>query len=571
MYISPVANPLPDMTQSKKQHNNRRESFGDAYPPSPKTLRAMQEMDLSIQPADSEGLGDLSNESPPGISMASRRSRTHSSGEDVIMPTRLRTNIQTTPKASQVMHDASSRRALQQPSEDSMDNPFISPGTPPTGIDNMFSTPHTPTTEFEEVPMAPPSSPLQPLQEMTRGIDRELSFVFPTGPGMAGYSDPYAEQAIWNQYFGIPKDGSDGVGNTVSAPGPQVHWPFEPPGLPSQRGPPMPVYATKPQHDMLPQNLHPSLNVPQQLHESHITPHYAPTPTGFYHSNQPPPQPEMHVIPPTPYIGKGKQRAEALPVPPFPTRPSMPSLTSVPSSFPSSSMLSSVSSVPTPISVAPSLQSRAKGKQSDDKDFQDVGPATPTRHEDSEMCEILDQSSGSEGWSPPDKTVSSTGRMKDVVLTEASKAYETMDLALRAITVKHPEISFARLLKSYFKRHNIKSGGANSWNLYEKMHARPTHQKIELARVGCTVDQFNELSLDAQQRIRKDCYRSFVQSYDTMDDCRHALDVFHELCSVEEKEQGTNGVERRKLFNAVVNRMAKVVSLFTVIIIQTSH
>ncbi|KAF7977848.1 hypothetical protein HWV62_2605 [Athelia sp. TMB] len=579
---------LFDMTQSDHQKlslasrsTSRSVSFGDANPPSPKTLHAMQ--NALLDDSESQQMSDLPcepDEPPPPAMPANRKPKARPSDEDKAQqqPTRLRPRIKTTPKASKVMKGASERRSQQQTAvtatasaplslEDPLEDPFVSPRSPATA------------TEPNEFVLAPPSSPALPLPGSFQHESMQMPFVFPDG-GMPGFTNPYTEDALWDQLFHQKPDGGHG-----GAP----QWPPDTLRQPS-RQPPVPVYGTKPlpearitrplpesrmagsesrgagsmYHPYYPMESHrqpsahatfpqtqdnfthyvsyPNPHIPQGHREPEVPPFNGPTA---------PSQLQLRLTPPTPWTekGKGKQRAEDPPQQRSPTPP----VPSPVSPLPPSSLL-----------LRPLSNKVEYDRRSDHGDGVEVAkaPEATTLHgsDESGTLDVPTQSpesNPSERSSPASSPEKSSGRLKDAAMKDVSKAYQDMDAALRELADRH-NVPFARFLKGYFRRHNLKSSGVNSWNIYQKLHSHADHREDELKRLGYTVERFEALDSQAQAKVIRDCYSAFSGSFDDKAECRAVLDMFQSLLAVEDKDLGTTGAQRQKDFNMAANKMERI-------------
>lgn len=526
-----------------------------------------------------------SDELPSPISTSRQRSEPDKQAEQLVTRTRLRATVKTTPNASQSMKDAHQRRAQQTPDDAGTPSkpmfagggtvnmrgasatpfdvdPFMLPSTATTPFEsqdamashspspNLFVSPSTTTTQFgssQENSVAPGSPPFPGRQGET--------FAF-AHPGMAGsFGGPVSSQFtkdIWDDLAFF----SDSSSTNIHTREEQAQWPREPPGLPSRYMPPMPVYATKPQPRLQAHSLHPQrYSEPQHFGLRTAPPHGYPYPVPQSHAEHPPVsphipyagmphayppsphgQPLMHVIPPTPEP-EGNQGAtygnvqvplRQLPVPPPPSM--LRSLTP-------STVGDEVALEPADALAAPSIEEADGTPLGNDE----MGVFSPP---------------SSVAGSPSSGRGAASGRWKDTTVDAAHEVYRAVDTTFRTLSEEH-DVSFARTVKGYLKRHGLKLGGDNRWNTYTQMHRHPEHKKRELERINLTIGEFDALSPVQQQQMRSQSWKAFQNSFDSSAELEYTLELFAEYAAIEEKGKGTTVGRRQKVFNALMRSLAK--------------
>lgn len=188
----------------------------------------------------------------------------------------------------------------------------------------------------------------------------------------------------------------------------------------------------------------------------------------------------------------------------------------------------------------------------------DVEDVTSAHNSDMDVDDVFSLS-GSTDSSPLSGHGATSGRWKDATVHTAGNVYKKMDDLLRTFCAQH-NVPFPRAFKGYVKQHNSKIPGDNPWNTYIKLHAHPDHTTRELARKGFTIDDFNALDSNAQQKLRGKCWKKFQQSFNSPGECQIALELFKELSALEEKDKGTTVGQRQKIFNALINKLSRIVS-----------
>ncbi|KZP04815.1 hypothetical protein FIBSPDRAFT_967813 [Athelia psychrophila] len=161
----------------------------------------------------------------------------------------------------------------------------------------------------------------------------------------------------------------------------------------------------------------------------------------------------------------------------------------------------------------------------------------------------------SDEQAPSSSGGSASGRWKDDTVGAAASVFKDMDELLNQFCATH-EIPFSRAFKTYLKGHSAKAPGENPWNTYTKLHAHQDHKERELARVGYTIEGFQLLDLEEQQKLRARCWKEFQQSFDSPTECNASLDIFRQFSACEDKEKGMSIARRRKLFDGLLNKLA---------------
>ncbi|KZP07589.1 hypothetical protein FIBSPDRAFT_901961, partial [Athelia psychrophila] len=140
---------------------------------------------------------------------------------------------------------------------------------------------------------------------------------------------------------------------------------------------------------------------------------------------------------------------------------------------------------------------------------------------------------------------------------DAASVFKDMDELLNQFCAAH-EIPFSRAFKMYLKGHSVKAPGENPWNTYTKLHTHQDHKERELARVGYTIEGFQLLDSEEQQKLRARCWKEFQQSFDSPTECNASLDIFRQFSACDDKEKGISIARRRKLFDGLLNKLAKM-------------
>lgn len=538
------------MVQNKDAPVPDRRSTSSEYSVSTDTLDAMNSVDLST-PAKSAPDG-----SPPNVSMAKRKPRPGDTPvKNLIQPTRLRSNVRTTPNASRAMKDAHERRAQQTP-ENGIGNDMdsLSDLTPIGDGDPMdpFSSPTTAMSMFEseEIGMAPSSPSVQ-------GQQHPMDFIFPHTNNLsiyAGSSSEFSDPNLFTGFFQESRSDSGASGTY------EQHWNREPPvGLPSRHMlPPTPAYATKPQPAAYGQRLQPvhsqrySSREPQPFAYGMVGPSYEQQ--GYqYHADYP-----SH-----PLGGlRGPLKSPANGMMALPSM-SDPQLTwdGRHAPLPSPSLGQPIMSItpPTPLDKEKRRAVR-EGKQRALPEGEDepsylipqhvTSSPAPTQPQDVEMTGPSSTSEADDG--------AMSGRWKDTTAAASVELYKAMDDLAHAFCREH-RTNFSRTIKGYSKLHNIKVPGGNMWNMYCQMHGHRDYTVDELDRVQMTKSNFDLLSADEQQRVRSRCWAAFQKSFSCKDDCYIALGFFKYVLAFEEKDHGITIARRTKLFNATANSFAHAV------------
>lgn len=152
----------------------------------------------------------------------------------------------------------------------------------------------------------------------------------------------------------------------------------------------------------------------------------------------------------------------------------------------------------------------------------------------------------------------SSGRWKDSALDAAGGTYKEMDRLLRKFCTDH-NLPFTRAFNNYLKQHSTRAPGENPWNTYTKLHAHPDHTARELDRIGYTVEQFDLLRSDEQQKVRGRCWKAFQHNFATPSEYRTALELFNKISAINEKDKGTSVAKRQKVFGALMNKLSRIV------------
>ncbi|KAF7971666.1 hypothetical protein HWV62_20638 [Athelia sp. TMB] len=119
-------------------------------------------------------------------------------------------------------------------------------------------------------------------------------------------------------------------------------------------------------------------------------------------------------------------------------------------------------------------------------------------------------------------------------------------------------LPFDRVLKAFTSRHAFRVPGDNMWNTYAALHTHPDHTARELARVGLTLEQFNQQDKAEQQRTRASCWGAFQKAFDTEGECRVTLELFKEVVGIEQRGKGTTIAKREKAFKAMTAKVARI-------------
>lgn len=276
----------------------------------------------------------------------------------------------------------------------------------------------------------------------------------------------------------------------------------------------------------------------------------------------------MSVTPPTP-VEKSRQKAEDVKTrSPSPSLPLASLLTTVDKGkqraedietrapSPSSSLLQA--------SVPPNRAEKGKGRAVDvdsgvHRSIFAASSPLPASVDDTPAADSDDDSDvRSATDSPTSSRGSASGRWSDGTIAAAAIVYKEMDELLNSFCTAH-DILFSRAFKKYLKGHSEKAPGENPWNTYTKLHAHKDHKERELARVGYTIEGFNLLDSEEQQKLRAQCWKEFQQSFNSPAEYNASLDVFRQFNTSDVKAKGISIGKRRKFFDNLLNKLARVV------------